>query len=404
LIISSYHIDSCCVKVKALLHHHSFQVFHPQRLPSGSKYPPWKDIQVNSSSLTKPTHLTSPEYLLDNGWLPEPVIRIGIRRQLADRCRLIQTESLASAYERKQQYVDALRQRPIAINTADANTQHYEVGTAVLQACLGPRMKYSSCLYPTGKETLAQAEIAMLDSYVEKAGLEDGMRVLDLGCGWGSLSLYLAERFPKCSITAFSNSRTQRAYIEGEAEKKGLKNLEVVTGDVVTHEFEEGVYDRVLSIELFEHMKNYKLLMAKVARALKPGGKLFVHIFAHKESPYDFEDGWMSTHFFTGGTMPSADLLHFFQEDLTLQKQWWVSGKHYAQTCEDWLSKMNRSRKEIWPGLEETYGNEKAAMWFRRWQVFYLACAELFAYEGGDTWGVCHYLFEKKGLADGKGA
>ena len=346
----------------------------------------------------------APEYLLDNGWLPESVIRVGIRRQLAERCRLIKAESLASAYARKQQYVEALRQRPIAINTADANVQHYEVGTSVLQACLGPRMKYSCCLYLTGKETLAQAEIAMLDSYVSKAELEDGMKILDLGCGWGSLSLYLAERFPKCSITAFSNSRTQRIYIEAEAKKKGLTNLEVVTGDVVTHEFEAAVYDRVLSIELFEHMKNYKLLMAKVARALKTDGKLFVHIFAHKESPYDFEDGWMSTHFFTGGTMPSADLLHFFQENLTLQKQWWVSGKHYAHTCEDWLSKMNRSRKEIWPGLEETYGKEKAAMWFRRWQVFYLACAELFAYEGGDTWGVCHYLFEKRSLEDRKGA
>ena len=321
---------------------------------------------------------------------------------MADRCRLIKSESLSSAYERKQQYIDALRQRPIAINTADANTQHYEVGTSVLQACLGPRMKYSCCLYPTGKETLAQAEIAMLESYVEKAELQDGMRILDLGCGWGSLSLFLAETFPKSSVTAFSNSRTQRIYIQEEAKKKGLTNLEIVTGDVVTHEFEAGIYDRVLSIELFEHMKNYKLLMAKVARALKQGGKLFVHIFVHKESPYDFEEGWMSTHFFTGGTMPSADLLHFFQEELTLQKQWWVSGKHYAQTCEDWLNKMNRSRKEIWPGLEETYGSEKAAMWFRRWQVFYLACAELFAYESGDTWGVCHYLFEKKSLADGK--
>lgn len=345
-------------------------------------------------------YLTSPEYLLDNGWLPESVIRIGIRRQLADRCRLIKTESLASAYERKQQYVDKLRQRPIAINTADANAQHYEVGTSVLQACLGPRMKYSSCLYPTGKETLTQAEIAMLDSYVEKAGLKDGMRILDLGCGWGSLSLYLAERFPKCSITAFSNSRTQRVYIEGEAAKKNLTNLEVVTGDVVMHEFPPNTYDRIISIELFEHMKNYNLLMAKISRALKPGGKLFVHIFAHKESPYDFEDGWMSTHFFTGGTMLSADLLHFFQEDLTLSKQWWVSGKHYAKTCEDWLSKMNASRKEIWPGLEETYGKENAPMWFRRWRVFYLACAELFAYEGGDTWGVCHYLFEKKGSVE----
>ena len=178
------------------------------------------------------------------------------------------------------------------------------------------------------------------------------------------------------------------------------------------YEFEHSKYDRVISIELFEHMKNYELLMAKISRALVPGGKLFVHIFAHKSTPYDFEEGWMSTHFFTGGTMPSADLLHYFQKDLKLQEQWWVNGKHYAQTCEvifqnpgnlvgvankrqDWLSKMDKSKKEIWPHLEESYGKQSTAMWFYRWEIFYMACAELFAYQGGDTWGVSHYLFEK---------
>lgn len=336
------------------------------------------------------------EYLLDNGYLPSFVIRAGIRRQLADRLRSIASTSLEAAWERKQQYVSALRTRPIAINTADANTQHYEVGTSVLAACLGPRMKYSACLYPTGGETLGQAEIAMLESYVVKAELKNGQTVLDLGCGWGSLSLYLAERFPKMNVTGFSNSKTQRQYIMEQAKKKGLQNLQIITGDVVDYEFEKEKFDRVVSIELFEHMKNYNLLMSKVARALKPNGKLFVHIFAHKDSPYDFEGGWMSEHFFTGGTMPSADLLHFFQDDLVLRKQWWVNGKHYARTCEDWLAKMNRSRKEIWPGLEETYGKDKAQMWFYRWQIFYMACAELFAWDGGDTWGVCHYLFEKK--------
>lgn len=293
-------------------------------------------------------------------------------------------------------YISSLRSRPIAIETSSANTQHYEVGTSVLQACLGPRMKYSSCLYPTGKETLAQAEVAMLETYVKKADLADGQTILDLGCGWGSLSLYLAELFPNAKITAFSNSRTQRQYIEEQAKGKRLSNLTVITGDIVDYEFQPNMFDRVVSIELFEHMKNYKLLMEKISRALKPNGKLFVHIFAHKESPYDFEDGWMTTHFFTGGTMPSADLLHFFQEDLKLEKQWWVNGKHYAKTCEDWLQKMKASRKEIWPGLEDTYGRDNAMTWFRRWQIFYMACAELFAYEGGDTWGVSHYLFQKK--------
>ncbi|KAJ9635560.1 hypothetical protein H2204_005734 [Knufia peltigerae] len=340
------------------------------------------------------------EYLLDNGWLPLPVIRIGIRRQLAQRVRMIKAESMSEAYDRKMSYVATLRQRPIAVEVDKANTQHYEVGTSVLQACLGPLMKYSSCLYPTGDETLAQAEVAMLETYVQKADLKDGQDILDLGCGWGSTSLYLAELFPNANITAFSNSRTQKLYIDEQARTKGLTNLKVVTGDVVTYEFAPDSFDRVVSIELFEHMKNYSLLMKKIARALRHGGKLFVHIFSHKDSPYDFEDGWMSTHFFTGGTMPSADLLHFFQDDLTLRKQWWVSGKHYAKTCEDWLSKMNASRNDIWPGLRETYGQQNAAMWFYRWQIFYMACAELFAWDGGDVWGVSHYLFEK--IGDGK--
>ncbi|MCJ1476845.1 hypothetical protein MMC13_005514 [Lambiella insularis] len=335
------------------------------------------------------------DWLLDGGYLPQSVIRIGIRRQLRDRISIIHTTSLDKSYHTKMQYIKSLRTRPMAIQTKTANDQHYEVGTGVLQACLGPRMKYSCCLYPTGKETLGQAEVAMLDTYVEKAELKDGMRILDLGCGWGSGAIYFAELFPNSKVTAFSNSRTQKEYIDKQASLKGLDNLQVITGDVVNYEFEQGNFDRVVSIELFEHMKNYELLMAKISRALKPNGKLFVHIFTHATTPYDFEDGWMSTHFFTGGTMPSADLLLYFQKDLKLQTQWWVSGKHYAQTCEDWLAKMNASQKQIWPHLEETYGKQKTSMWFYRWQIFYMACAELFAYDGGDIWGVSHYLFEK---------
>lgn len=174
-----------------------------------------------------------------------------------------------------------------------------------------------------------------------------------------------------------------------------MTNLQIITGDVVDYEFEPEQFDRVVSIELFEHMKNYQLLMRKVATALKPGGKLFVHIFCHATTPYDFEDGWMTEHFFTGGTMPSADLLLYFQDHLKLKKQWWVSGMHYAKTCEDWLVTMCKNKAEIWPGLEETYGKEGVVTWWNRWQVFYLACAELFKWEGGDVWGVSHYLFEK---------
>jgi len=218
-------------------------------------------------------------------------------------------------------------------------------------------------------------------------------------CGWGSLSLYLAEVLPNSRITALSNSKTQKQYIDAEASKKGFSNLRIVTADIATHEFTgselEGAFDRVLSIELFEHMKNYELLLAKVATLLKPEGKLFVHLFAHKDTPYDFESGWMTEHFFTGGTMPSADLMLFFQRDLRVTQQWWVSGTHYGKTSNDWLRKMNAGKKALWPHLVETYGESEAQRWFYRWQVFYMACAELFDFGGGDTWGVCHYLFEK---------
>ncbi|KAG8532111.1 uncharacterized protein KY384_003748 [Bacidia gigantensis] len=335
------------------------------------------------------------DWILDGGYLPQAAIRYGIRYQLRDRLRTIDSTSVEEAYKKKMTYVKSLRSRPMAVETATANTQHYEVGTGVLQACLGPRMKYSSCLYPTGKETLGQAEVEMLELYTERAQLSDGMRVLDLGCGWGSGALYFAEIYPNSKITAFSNSKTQKEYIDGQATAKGLTNLHVVTGDVVEHEFKSEYYDRVISIELFEHMKNYELLMGKIARSLKPGGKLFVHIFSNVSTSYDFDGGWMSEHFFTGGTMPSADLLHYFQKDLELQEQWWVNGKHYAQTCEDWLSKMIDHKAELWPHLVNTYGPKNVAMWYYRWQIFYMACAELFAYGGGNVWGVSHYRFLK---------
>ncbi|KAM4055965.1 mycolic acid cyclopropane synthetase domain-containing protein [Hirsutella rhossiliensis] len=336
------------------------------------------------------------DWILDGGYLPQAVIRVGIRRQLRDRLSSIEASGLSEAVEAKMAYLERLRKQPIAIKTNTANKQHYEVGTGVLTACLGPRMKYSSCLYPTGNETLAQAEEAMLQSYLDKAELNDGMSILDLGCGWGSGALFFAEKLPNARVTAFSNSRTQKAHIDAESRRRGLSNVAVITGNVVDYEFEHESFDRVVSIELFEHMKNYELLMAKISRALKPGGKLFVHMFAHKTTPYDYEEGWMTTHFFTGGTMPSADLLLYFQRHLTVQRQWWVNGTHYSRTCEQWLSSMIANKKQMWPHLVETYGGESEAMtWYNRWQVFYMACSELFAYDGGDTWGVAQGLFEK---------
>lgn len=357
------------------------------------------------------------DWLLDGGYLPQFVIRAGIRRQLRSRLKEIASTSLQESYTRKMRYVSLLRTRPIAIETSTANTQHYEVGTGVLAGCLGPRMKYSCCLYSEEEDTLAEAEEAMLELYCDRAKLQDGQSILDLGCGWGSGCLYFAEKYRNSRVTGFSNSRTQKEYIDSKAREKGLTNLEVITGDVVDYEFQAETYDRVVSIELFEHMKNYERLMAKIASALKQGGLLFVHIFAHRDTPYDFESGWMTENFFTGGTMPSADLLLYFQRDLNLREQWWVNGKHYAKTCEvsdhglanfevmngkadglasqDWLAKMIANRDSIWPHLEETYGKDRTLMWWNRWQIFYMACAELFAYQGGEVWGVSHFLFEK---------
>ena len=341
------------------------------------------------------------EPYLDAGYIPIPVLRYGIRGQLQVRINENTYSNVENALQAKLDFVKLLRERPIAINTDDANKQHYEVSTEFIQMCLGPRMKYSCCLFPTGKETLAEAEEAMLALYVERAELKTGMKILDLGCGWGSLSLYLAEKFPGCEITSLSNSRTQKLFIDAQARERGFKNLTVVTGDVKDYEFPAGSFDRVMSIEMFEHMKNYSFLLKKVSNWLRDEGKLFVHIFCHKAQPYDYKegDGWMTDYFFTGGTMPSADLFLYFQDDLAIERHWAVNGKHYEQTCEEWLKLQLKNKKAAYPHLEKTYGKGEETRWFNRWIVFYLACAELFAWDNGNEWFVCHYLFKKKQLA-----
>jgi len=338
------------------------------------------------------------DWLLERNVLPDWVIRIGIRRLLAQRLR-DETESTPEAQRaRLLAYVEDLKRRPIAEETRSANDQHYEVPTEFFRECLGRRLKYSSCLYPTGSETLDQAEDAMISLYIERARLADGQNLLELGCGWGSLSLTLAERFPRMRITGVSNSRTQREFIETEARKRGLGNLRILTCDMNTFEIAPGQFDRAVSIEMFEHMKNYQLLLAKVAQWMKPDGLLFVHIFTHRQFAYSFvardETDWMARYFFTGGQMPSHDLLMHFQDDVKLVQDWKVSGTHYQRTAEHWLQNMDQHREKILPLFIDVYGRDQALKWWVYWRVFYMSCAELWGYRHGEEWLVSHYLFK----------
>lgn len=341
--------------------------------------------------------------LCERGLIPDSLTRLGMRQLMRRRLSDEAAHDGELRSRRFNEFLSELRASPIAINTQDANTQHYEVPAEFFHRHLGPRLKYSCCFYPSGRETLAQAEEHMLALYAQRAQLVDGQRILDLGCGWGSLSLWLAEHYPNSQIVGLSNSHGQREFIERRARERGLSNLRIVTGNIVDFEFPaagiEAGFDRVISIEMFEHMKNYGLLLAKIARWLKAEGKLFVHIFVHKLLAYHFEvhgqSDWMSRYFFTGGTMPSENLLLNFQDDLRIEQQWWVDGRHYEKTSNHWLAGMDAHKDEILRVFAPTYGDQ-SALWFARWRMFYMAVAELFGYAQGNEWGVAHYRFAKR--------
>ena len=336
--------------------------------------------------------------LAERGLLPDWMIRAGIRRLCARRLHEQGAEDAGAAWTRFQSCLNELRESPVAIHTDAANAQHYELPPRFFELCLGKRLKYSSCYFPAGNETLDQAEQAMLALYGERAQLADGQDILELGCGWGSLTLWMAQNFPRSRITAVSNSRPQREFILERCRALGLTNVEVITQDVNRLQLESARFDRCVSIEMFEHMRNYATLLARIATWLRTDGKLFVHIFCHRELLYPFEtqgdDNWMGRHFFTGGLMPSADTLLWFQRDLTIEQQWRLSGTHYAKTANAWLANQDTNCAAVLQVLEQAYG-ELAGVWHQRWRMFWMACAELFGYRGGNEWLVAHYRFAK---------
>jgi cyclopropane-fatty-acyl-phospholipid synthase len=342
--------------------------------------------------------------LLERNLLPDFLVRFGIRRLLKARLAEEHRDDPEAQQRHLMKLIARLRQSPIAINTAEANQQHYELPCAFFELVLGSHLKYSSGYYRNPGDTLDQAEANMLQLTAERAALEDGERILELGCGWGSLSLWMAAHFPGSQITAVSNSRTQKRFIDARAAARGLKNLDVITCDVNQLSFPSAMqFDRVVSVEMFEHMRNYESLMRRISGWLKPSGTLFVHIFTHHKYAYPFEvrdeTDWMAKFFFTGGIMPSDDLLLYFQEDLQIQEHWQVSGCHYSRTSEHWLRNMDRHRAAIEPILAQTYGEDQVRRWWVYWRVFFMSCAELWGYAGGGEWLVSHYLFRKPGQA-----
>lgn len=336
--------------------------------------------------------------LLEKNRIPDFLIRMGIRKYLKQR---LEEEDRGSAERQKLyllNFVNELKSFPIAVNTAEANEQHYEVPTLFYQYCLGKNLKYSCGYWKDGITDIDTSERDMLALTCERAELYDGQDVLELGCGWGSLSLYMAANYPGSSFTVVSNSKTQKEYIDAQAVARNIGNLKVITADMNTFTIDQK-FDRVVSVEMFEHMRNYQMLMKKVASFLKTDGKLFVHIFTHKEFAYLFEvkddTDWMSKYFFTGGVMPSNDLLLHFNDDLQVEQQWLVNGQHYAKTSEAWLKNMDDHKQEIMPLFEQTYGKDQALKWWVYWRIFYMSCAELWDFKDGSEWMVSHYLFSK---------
>ena len=337
--------------------------------------------------------------LLEKDLVPDFLIRKGIRDLLKQR---IKDETNPDLEVQQQHFMDLLKSfksSAIAVETKAANEQHYEVPTEFYLNVLGKNLKYSSGYWKNGNTDFDRSEDDMLELSCQRAELEDGMEILELGCGWGSLTLFMAKKFPNATILAVSNSATQRAHIEETARQRGLNNVTIITADINVFTTDRR-FDRIVSVEMFEHMRNHAQLFEKISGFLKDGAKMFIHIFTHKELTYLFEvkddTDWMSKYFFTGGMMPSDHYLLYFQEHFKIQNHWRVNGTHYSKTSEAWLAKMDQHKDIIMPLFEKTYGKDQAVKWWVYWRIFFMSCAELWGYDDGKEWFVSHYLFEKR--------
>ncbi|WP_029148975.1 cyclopropane-fatty-acyl-phospholipid synthase family protein [Methylophilus sp. 5] len=337
--------------------------------------------------------------LAEKGFLSDALIRKGIRSLCKSRLQEIAEGDCERAQSDLIRFIERMREAEIAPLPDKANAQHYEIPAAFYQYCLGMNRKYSSCFWLPDTRTLDEAEHLALAQTCAHACLGGPLQILELGCGWGSLTLWMASHYPNAHITAVSNSASQREYILQQAQARGLSNIHIITADMNVFDTEQ-TFDRVVSVEMFEHMRNYQVLYARVARWLKPDGLFFKHIFVHCNSPYTFdvkgEDDWMSHYFFSGGMMPSDDLPLYFQDDLKLINKWRWNGTHYAKTANAWLANMDHHHASLTPVLQSVYGQAEAEIWRQRWRIFFMACAELFDYQQGQTWWVSHYLFSKK--------
>jgi len=333
--------------------------------------------------------------LLSRGLIPDWILRRGVRNQGKERLKMIKSSDSIKEYDL---FLKEASLGEIAIHTEDANNQHYEVDSEFFQFCLGKNLKYSCCYWDKDTAILDSAEEKMLNLYCERAKIKDGMEVLDVGCGWGSLSLFLAEKFPKSNIIGVSNSSSQKKFIDSQANERGLSNLTIMTNDINTFNTDKK-FDRIVSIEMFEHTKNTKKLMNLINGWLKPEGLFFMHVFAHKENPYYFDkyqkNAWMAKYFFTGGMMPNHDLFKDLNSDLNYQKSWALSGTHYEKTSNAWLEKMDSNKSKILDLFKKTNSNYIAKRNFHFWRLFFIACAEIFGYDNGKEWIISHHLFKK---------